>query len=445
MIIGNQGSPGRKRNPLEMALTFLVIAGVINTIHRFRIDGKLPQPFIFDVNDTFMDWFNTAYWAHNAGAFDNWRTVYPPLSFVFLRALGIHSCYGANGLAARDCDYLGIYAVCVCYLLCVVVSALALWRLGPAVRSWRWLSFAFGLPLLFTFERGNLILPCFVFFAVAYGDFVQNRWVRAIAIGVTINFKPYLLIPALALVWHRRWRDLELAGFATIGVYLLTFAILGDGSPTQIAANMANWVQFTSGFLYEGIYYSTSYTSLLAFDTPSFPTRDFIASQVVDWILFVVPIAVRLSQAVALVSLAGAWLQPRAVTVQRVALLLLATALVGSSPGAYTEVFLLFLLFLERSARPGVTIAVVTGYLLSIPYDYVFSTLLTIQADAWLSGRPVTAPFGFAVGIFVRPGLVMIMLWSLALDTIGQVVRAHRRLRPTLDPHPSAMLAHPIN
>lgn len=428
-----------------MGLTFLVIAGLINTIHRFTVDGKLPQPFIFDVTDTFMDWFNTAYWAHHIGAFDNWRTVYPPLSFVFLRALGIHSCYVANGQVARDCDFVGIYAICACYLACVVVAAIALRRRVPAVAIWRSLSFTFGLPLLFTFERGNLILPCFMFFALAYGDMVQNRWLRAIAIGITINFKPYLLIAALALAWHRRWRDLELAGIATVGVYLLSFAIFGDGSPMQIAANMANWVQFTSGLLFEGVYYSTSYTSLLAFDTPTFPTRDFIPSELVDWILFVVPIAVRCSQVIALVSLAGAWLQPRAVSVQRVALLLLATALVGNSPGAYTEVFLLFLLFLERSRRPGVVVAIVTGYLLSIPYDYVFSTLLTIQTDAWLSGRPVTAPFGFAVGIFVRPGLVMIMLWSLALDTIVQVVRAHRRLQPTLDPHPSAMLAHPIN
>jgi len=72
----------------------------------------------------------------------------------------------------------------------------------------------------------------------------------------------------------------------------------------------------------------------------------------------------------------------------------------------------------------------------------VFSTFLTIQTDAWLWGRPVTAPFGLAVDIFVRPSLVMIMLWSLALDTIVQVVRAHRQLRPTFDPHPSAMLVH---
>jgi len=435
---------GWRRTLPEIALTLMVLAGVANTIHRFMIDGKLPQPFIFDVNDTFMDWFNTAYWAHNPGAFDNWHTVYPPLSFVFLRSLGLHACYGANGLAARDCDFVGVYAICACFLLCAVASWFAFRRAVPQVALWRWLSFTFGLPLLFTFERGNLILPCFVFFALAYGGIIKNRWLRAAAIAVTINFKPYLLIAAIGLAWQRRWRDLELAGLATVGLYLLTYAMFGDGSPMQLAADVAIWVQMTSGQLYEGIYYSTSYTSFLAFDTPHFPTRDFVPSQVVDWILFLVPIVVRTSQAVGLLSLIGAWLQPRAVTAQRVSLLLLTIALVGNSPGGYTEVFLLFLLFLEQSARPGIKIALAMGYLLSIPYDYVFSTLLTIQAEAWLSGRPVTAPFGFAVGIFARPGLIVAMLWALSLDTLGQVVRAHRAQRPTLDPHPRAMLARAV-
>jgi len=44
----------------------------------------------------------------------------------------------------------------------------------------------------------------------------------------------------------------------------------------------------------------------------------------------------------------------------------------------------------------------------------------------------VTPSFGLAVGHFVRPGLVALILWALALDSIVRVIRAHRTHRPSL-------------
>jgi hypothetical protein len=95
-------------------------------------------------------------------------------------------------------------------------------------------------------------------------------------------------------------------------------------------------------------------------------------------------------------------------------------------------VFLVFLLFLEAWERPGPIIALVAGYLLCIPYDYVLSNFITLTGDSWLSGRPVTSPFGISVGIFIRPGLIVVMFWALALDSLALIIRAHRSCRPRL-------------
>ena len=425
--------PGEARRRIpELLLTMLVVAGLVNVAIRFHYDGKLPVPFVFDTNDTFMDWFNTAFWAHNWGAFDNWRTVYPPLSFVFLKIFGISSCYAASGFVGRDCDWVGITAILFWYGLGSAVAALAFWRADPRTAVFRSVCFALGLPWLFTLERGNLILPCFTFFALAHGNLIRSPFLRALATAITINFKPYLVLPTFAWALKRRWRLLELAGIVTIFVYLLTFAILGDGTPGQLFANTLNFVQVVNGMVYEFVTYSTSYGPFLEFNTYKFPARDFVPSSVVDALVFWIPIVIHASQALALLTLVGSWLQPRALGTSRLALLLLAAYLIGSSPGGYAETFLVFLLFLERWERPGPIIALTMGYLLSVSYDYPLGNFAVLHNTSWLGGRTVEAPVGMAIGMFLRPGLIVVMFWALALDSLLLIARAHRARRPVL-------------
>jgi len=68
------------------------------------------------------------------------------------------------------------------------------------------------------------------------------------------------------------------------------------------------------------------------------------------------------------------------------------------------------------------------GERVSVP----LSTVLDLSLESWLSGRPVTPEFGLAIGHFVRPGLVALILWSLAFDSVAKVVRAHALHRPSL-------------
>ena len=77
-------------------------------------------------------------------------------------------------------------------------------------------------------------------------------------------------------------------------------------------------------------------------------------------------------------------------------------------------------------------VALIMGYALSVPYDYVLSTIITSSGNSWLGGRTVTAPFGISVGIFLRPGFIVVMFWALALDSLLLIARAHREQRPTL-------------
>ena len=99
---------------LEAVLLGLILAGVAHVIWFFINRHYLPQPFVWDPQDTFMDFFNVAYWAHREDMYTVWRAVYPPLSFVLAGAVSSPSCYDYRGAyvmswyVGRDCDLLGL-------------------------------------------------------------------------------------------------------------------------------------------------------------------------------------------------------------------------------------------------------------------------------------------------------------------------------------------------
>ena len=417
---------------VEAVLALCVAASAALAARHLLVEGFLPQPFVFDTNDTFMDWFNTAYWANHPGAYAVWRSIYPPLSFVFLDLTSLPGCYLESPFYARDCDWLAQTTIGFFYVLDVVLVWLSFRRADPATAPMRTLAFALGLPLLFTLERGNLILVCFAFFVIAHGPLVRSRRWRALAAAVTINFKPYLLLPVAAWAVKREWRLLELAGFATVAVYLASLAMVGGGTIAELAANTANWVDFQSGQVWNEVNYSTSYAPLMLIRPMQVPVLEFVSSRLIETIEWAVPLVIRSTQVLALAALAGAWLQSKAVSSTRIAAIVLGAYLVTQSPGGYTQTFLLFLVLLEPLRRPGPVIAIVCAYALCLVGDIQLASVLEISASSWLTDRPVNPVFGLAWGHFARPGLIVAIVWALSLDTLGQVVAAHRHTRPSL-------------
>lgn len=424
-------SAGRAPLWCEYALMLAVMASAGAAALWLARTGYLPQPFVFDTNDTFMDWFNTAFWANRAGAYDVWRSIYPPLSFVFLDLTTLPGCYLNSPFHARDCDWLARATILAFYLLDIVLVAAAFRRANPRTAPPRTIAFAIGLPLLFTLERGNLILVTFAAFALAYGDITRSRAVRALAVATTINFKPYLLLPALAQAVRREWRPLELAGIVTVLLYCATLAWVGAGTPGELVSNTANWVSFVAGQVWNEVNYSTSYAPFLLMRESQLPLLTFVSSRLVEGIEGVVPIVIRATQGLALVTLAAAWLQPRALGEARIAAIMLGAYLVTQSPGGYTQVFLLFLVLLEPW-RGGAIAAIVAAYLLCLVGDWPLASVLELNTTSWLTGRPVNPSFGLTLGHFARPGLVVLIVWALSLDSLLRIARAHRSARPVL-------------
>lgn len=418
---------------LEPILCGLVLASLVYTAWFFRAHGYLPQPYVYDTNDTFMDWFNTAYWAHNPGPYEVWRTVYPPLSFVFLRLVSLKACYLSSPFWARDCDGLGRAAILGLFLL----NAWLVWRCfrrnDASSAIPRTLAMALGLPMLFALERGNLIVPCFTAFILGHGPLVSKTWLRWLAIGATINFKPYLLVTALAPLLRRRWRRFEGIGVATLGVYLASLALQGAGDPLTLIRNGRNWVEITGQQTWGQFYYATSYSALLSFLSDGPSILEFVGSRTLHRAAILMTAGVRIGQLGVLGLLALSWRGSISVPAHRLGALCLCLALTSGSPGGYAEVFLLFLVFLDRQGDAGTRIALATAYLLCISADWIVVPFAQGPTDSWLGGREVYSTFGVAVGQIVRPGLLLVLEYALVVSTLVAQPRGrsdHREVRP---------------
>src|ERR1700678_341756 len=96
---------------IEVAFVIVVVASVISTFEFLFRKGYLPHPFFYGSQSFFTDWSASAYYAVNPGAYTAFYSVYPPLSFVFLRVFSLHACYLHDIWLSRSCDWLSMVAM----------------------------------------------------------------------------------------------------------------------------------------------------------------------------------------------------------------------------------------------------------------------------------------------------------------------------------------------
>ncbi len=423
----------------ELILTVTIVAGAVYIALFFYQWRFLPQPFTYDPSQTFMDWVTTAFYAHRPGAYGVWGTVYPPLSFAFLKIFSNSSCYstdlifGTNASTATlECDRVSQISIVGFYVINVFLTFLCLRRSDPSTAVLRTIAIACGLPMLFTLERGNLIMPCYTFFMLGHARILRPAWLRWLSLAMSINFKPYLALTVLPYGVLRRWRWLEGCGLATLLVYLVTYAIVGEGSPMEIFKNQALWLESTSGDLWWNLFYSTTYMSWFRAIHGSYPILLFFDSRPLDLASFVIPLVIRIGQVGVIAAMAAAWFRPGAATAYRLAALGLSLVLTASNPGGYTELFIVFMVFFERWKGVAPVIALVAAYLISIPVDHIVTVTVSAPQESWLGKREVINTYGISLGQFVRPGLLLIIQYALSAATLVEAWRLGPTVRAVL-------------
>lgn len=408
---------------LEYAFAIGVLALIAKAMASVLIDGYLPQPFFYEPSDTYMDWFNSAYWARDPNVYDSWRTIYPPLSFVVLRLLGKGSCYaGAEGLTSRDCDWVGLVVLHAIFVLNIVLVALTFRKIDTRTAIPRAIALSSGLPMLYALERGNILLLCFTAVLLAFGPLLKSARLRWLFAGIAVNFKIYLIATIAVQLLRRRWLWCEGAIIATLLVYLLSYGLLGAGTPSEIMRNISD---YSSGYIAAqvlDVWYSLTYQPLISLlQGEVFPVTGIVGSRLAEIGLIVLPLLVRVGQASILAAAVATWLRPEVVPPYRVAFLGTALAAISSEAGGYTQMMVMLFVFMEPWRGRARPIALIACYILCLPGEIITGSVPPLIRESYLGGRQVEMQFGVGLGMFLRPGLVILVAVSLSMATIHDV------------------------
>jgi hypothetical protein len=189
----------------------------------FADNGYLPNPFVFDKSDSFMDLFHTMWWATNDGRYTEWGSVYPPLNFILLNIIKWISLGGvsfSDSFALRDAGHsIKVIFICLYLLTPIIVLKTSSWEsFSVGQKALTYLGVILSTPMLFALERGNLVIFTLIFLALTLSNSGMRR---AVSIAILINLKPYFALLLIYYAIKRRWDDLLTCTLISAGIYLV--------------------------------------------------------------------------------------------------------------------------------------------------------------------------------------------------------------------------------
>ena len=218
------------QNKYLYSLLSINIIFIIYTINFLFQNEYLPSPFLYDKNDTFMDFFNPLYWAYNDFRYTIWNSVYPPLSFLILKFINILS----GSISAPDPFLLREVSSNIKYiifLIFLVLPALVIYNYDKQEFLLKkkiiiYFIFITSLPFLFTLERSNLIIFSLPLLSVLFTK--DNHLLKIFCISLLINLKPYFILLIISYIIQEKWKILVKILLTSLLVYLITTIALGS-------------------------------------------------------------------------------------------------------------------------------------------------------------------------------------------------------------------------
>ncbi len=409
-----------KRHALILAVA-IQAAGIFYYAYFLSTYGYLPAPFIYDKNDTFMDLFNTMYWAASQQMYSVWGSVYPPLVFIILRsikAIFLGGPYFGNAFQLRDAALIIEFFLVGLYLVIPIL----------VFRTVSWKNFSFkeknliywviilSTPMLFALERGNVIILAPFFLALALSDAPNTR---RIALAVLVNLKPYFVLLIFYYVIKRQWRDLWSCTLISGGIFLITGFIIDK---SQFLLFFSNLLGFSHN-IYSGNIFSAHEiigmpSSISAFSY-LIPDSTVIAQSIelIKWVVL----------AVTLMTLFYNYQRIRDQHV--IAVLVVIISNIGISVGGYSLIFYYALIPVFMNMKYKWIYFSILG-LLSFPID-IISIMSQPMGEfySYLSRSTVQLQWSLGLGSFARPILNFILLIILSYEIAwGTRLAMSRRL-----------------
>ena len=425
----------------EAFFVLLIVLGVIHTAWFLIVQGYLPQPYFYGSQSLFTDWTVSAYFAVNKGAYTAFQSVYPPLSFVFLKIFSIGRCYKAYDdiFASRECDWMAPLVLGAFFVLNIYLVYKS-YRINDPPTAWmRTIAICFGLPCFYALERGNLILPTFTFFILGQSRLLKSAWMKWLSMAIAINFKPYLILAIVGHIFRRQWRWFEGCAIFGLIVYLVTYALNRDGDPIQLLSNISAFSTTDPQGIFQRAIYASGYRPIVDLLHSSFPLMHFMGSRPIEIMERALPLAINVGKLGIIVCFAGTILRPGVVPVTRLAALGIAWVLTAEDPGGYAVLFFFYLVLMERWRGVLMITALVITYISSISYDYIVLRISHEIILSRLTNRAAGYDLGVNVGELARPALTIIIEYALVVKSLVDIGRALAARSPAPAPPPASL------
>jgi hypothetical protein len=391
---------------------FLQIVFIVYAVIHFRQTGRLPAPFFYDAGDTFMDYFNTNFWAFREGRFEDWKSIYPVFVFQFGQWVSASSCAWEDPFLLRSGNLASIIPLFFLYLAGVIVCE----RVFARRLEWSWkqnhwhrylmlIFLGFSMPGLYALERGNYVILAFVFlslFALAgYG------WVGALCLALAMNVKQYILILLFVPFLKKDYVFIVKAVLICFLINVVALLQVGEDHYDLLWTNMTDFS--ASG--------AQSYLSRIWFPTSFSGWGDFIRflsddqrvlSDGLGGTLMGLFAGFRVCQLVLITAVGWMMCQLKnRIDPEYAAFICLLTlmALLGNLGGYALILALPFLpaAFQQRNMRPLIAIF----FLLLVPIDFPVPPAFHVPHISNPFGKPVTEIVYLSTGAYFRPILVM--------------------------------------
>lgn len=417
-----------RTTPFLVGCCLVQIAAGIYFFSSLATNGYLPAPFIYDKSDTFMDLFSPMFWADHSGRYTIWGSFYPPINFLFLKAarwLLFDQYRDTDAFSLRDyAQPLIPYVLAAFVAATMFVFRSDLWRGFTGMQKLLLIvTCILSPPVLFTIERGNLIVFALGFFALALA---KQGWTRAFAIGVLINIKPYFAVFLIFFALTQRPRELIACTVMAGVIFLATGVVLDENFLVMIQ----NLFQFSQDDVFSAREVLSLPSSVSVFSYVlrtyfsqggSFSSVDLnIATMIsmIEWVKWVTLGVLLLS-----VGLAGRRL-PEDITLAAATILI---SNLGVSVGGYSFIFYIPLIpiFLRMAYWK---ICLICIALILLPLDIISLRTDNIgEQFSYLSGTMVSVDWQLSLGSVVRPLANFVLLLVVSFEVFKRYAWLPRR------------------
>lgn len=424
-IMNDVSAPrGKYRSERLFALFFILacfIASFIYYIYFFKENGYLPSPFINDKSNTFMDYFNVLYWAGQDGRYTEWGSVYPPLNFLLLNLSQIF--LNGVGLGApeniRDEAFVLIYILTFLYLLMpAMLISTKMWDIFNGLELILiYLIIISCIPMLFTFERGNIIILCPVLLAFALS---KNNLTRCSFLAIMINIKPYFLILVFVYILKRKWASFLVVMLFSFALFTIT-GLLTDPYFYLFILNIFNFGNSSELFSLRELLSFPSSISVFSYalqnvDGARFAS-DFLDFESIDFLVLMID---NFKRFLFVFSISTLVVKRNSLTdIKILTMLVLVIGNLGLSVGGYIVILYICLIPVFMTLRYSKIYLFLMCAIYS-PLDFVILKYDNIGDQfSYLANQSVSVVWSLGVGAVIRPAANFLLPLVLAFEFLA--------------------------